>query len=106
MEVKHFIIELISYLISNSMMFFQHTVPVLNLQHSSIHILRKRSVIYKSLTSESSSCCLSFDGIILDSFKPATEDEIRSIILIHGIKCSPEDSIPAQLLRNCFDVFI
>ena len=58
------------------------------------------------LTSESSSCCRSFDGIFLDSFEPATEDEIRSIILTHGIKCSPEDPISAQLLKNCFDVFI
>ena len=47
------------------------------------------------LISESSSCCLSFNGIVLDSFEPATEDEIRSTILTHGIKCSPEDTIPA-----------
>ena len=41
-----------------------------------------------------------------DVFEPATEDEIRSIILSYGIKCSPEDLIPVQLLNKNLDVFL
>ena len=48
----------------------------------------------------------SFTGIPLEAFKPATDDEIRGLIMKHGIKCSPADPIPASLLKNVFDSFI
>ena len=47
-----------------------------------------------------------FAGTYLEVLKPATEDEIRSIIKEHGLKCSPEDPIPALLLKSCTDTFI
>ena len=46
------------------------------------------------------------NGSVLDVFEPASEDEIRSIILTYGVKCSPEDPIPVQLLNRNLDVFI
>ena len=48
----------------------------------------------------------SFTGTFLDSFEPATEEEIRLMISTHGIKCSPEDPIPATLLKPLVDTFI
>ena len=47
-----------------------------------------------------------FTGTYLEEFKPATEEEIRTIIKDHGLKCSPEDPVPAQLLKTCTDMFI
>ena len=48
----------------------------------------------------------SYTGTLLEVFEPATEDEVRSMILTHGIKCSPEDPIPAALLKDLTDTFI
>ena len=43
----------------------------------------------------------------LFSFRPATEDEIREIVADYGTKCSPEDPVPASLLKKLdLDVFI
>ena len=43
----------------------------------------------------------------LSEFEPATEDEIRGIVKEYGIKCSPEDPIPAALLKmSDMDLFI
>ena len=47
-----------------------------------------------------------FNGTYLETFKMATEDEIRSIIKVHGFKCSPEDPVPAPLLKSCIDTFV
>ena len=47
-----------------------------------------------------------FTGTVLDTFEPATEEEIRLIISKHGIKCSPEDPIPANLLKPLTDTFV
>ena len=47
-----------------------------------------------------------FNGTHLTEFRPATEDEIRSIIKEHGLKCSPEDPIPSPLMKSCVDTFI
>ena len=47
------------------------------------------------------------EGIIpLSEFEPATEDEIRQIVMSFGIKCSPADPIPASLLKENCDIFI
>ena len=47
------------------------------------------------------------DGnVILAKFEPSTEDEIRSIIMTHGINCSPLDPVPADLLKESLDTFI
>ena len=43
---------------------------------------------------------------ILNFFDPATEDELYSIITTYGIKCSPDDPIPAKLLKDNLDTFI
>ena len=48
----------------------------------------------------------SFEGTPLVEFKPATEEEIRSIILQYGIKCAPHDPIPVNLLKTTYEVFI
>ena len=42
----------------------------------------------------------------LSNFEKTTADEIRQIVLSHGIKCSPEDPVPANLLKNKLDLFI
>ena len=47
-----------------------------------------------------------YNGSFLSAFAPATEDEIRSLILTHGIKCSPDDPIPAKLLIPLVDTFV
>ena len=47
-----------------------------------------------------------FDGVALERFEPATEDEIQSIVSSHGIKCSADDPIPAKLLKQCYRIFI
>ena len=47
-----------------------------------------------------------YDGSLLSVFTPATEDEIRSLIMTHGIKCSPDDPIPAKLLKPLVDTFV
>ena len=40
-------------------------------------------------------------------FEEATEEEIREIVVEYGTKCSPEDPIPASLLKKVdMDVFI
>ena len=36
----------------------------------------------------------------LSNFVKTTADEIRQIKLSHGIKCSPEDPVPANLLKT------
>ena len=47
-----------------------------------------------------------YTGPLLCVFEPATEDEIRSLIMTHGIKCSPDDPIPAQFLKPLVDTFL
>ena len=41
----------------------------------------------------------------MSTFEPATLDEIVGIAKTYGIKCSPEDPIPASLLSSCVDTF-
>ena len=48
----------------------------------------------------------SFIGTPLTVFDPTTDDEIREIVEKHRIKCSPEDPIPASLLKKTVEVFI
>ena len=55
--------------------------------------IRKSFPPYQSVSDDKGS----FTGTVLDTFEPATEEEIRSLISTHGIKCSPEDPIPASL---------
>ena len=43
---------------------------------------------------------------LLSSFRPTTEDELRSIITEHGIKTSPEDPLPAEMLREHLDTLL
>ena len=47
-----------------------------------------------------------FQGVPLLKFEPATEDEIRAIVLQYGIKCAPDDPVPVKLLKSTYDVFI
>ena len=42
----------------------------------------------------------------LSTLERATEDEIRQIVLSFGVKCSPEDPIPAKLLKRNLEKFI
>ena len=39
-------------------------------------------------------------------FNSVTEDDIRQIVLSFGIKCSPEDPIPADVLKTNVDLFV
>ena len=43
---------------------------------------------------------------VLYQFKPATQKEIKTIVTSFKIKCSPEDPIPAHLLKGNIDTFI
>ena len=42
----------------------------------------------------------------LSVFTPTTEEELRGIISNHGIKCSPEDPLPANVLTANIDMFL
>ena len=39
-------------------------------------------------------------------FELATTDELKQIVMMYGIKCSPDDPVPAFLLKENVDVFI
>ena len=39
-------------------------------------------------------------------FEPTDAEEISNIIKTHGLKCSPEDPVPAELLSANLDIFI
>ena len=39
-------------------------------------------------------------------FTPTSEEELRTIITKHGIKCSPEDPLPANVLTSNIDMFL
>ena len=47
-----------------------------------------------------------YTGSLLERFEPATEDELRSLIKTHGIKCSPDDPVPAKLLNPLVETFV
>ena len=42
----------------------------------------------------------------LSSFAPTTEDELRKIITEHGVKCSPEDPLPPEMLSTHMDTLL
>ena len=44
--------------------------------------------------------------MVVQAFEPATEDEIHSIIATYGINCSPDDPVPASILKNNLDTFV
>ena len=39
-------------------------------------------------------------------FEPTNAEEVNEIIKSHGIKCSPEDPVPPELLASNKDTFI
>ena len=45
-----------------------------------------------------------FEGVELSVFEPATDEELTKIIKSFGIKTSPEDPIPADVLQSVIDV--
>ena len=55
---------------------------------------------------ESTSRGVEFSGETLDIFRPATLEEIQSIISNFGLKCSPEDPIPSKLLVIITDILM
>ena len=42
----------------------------------------------------------------LSTFEKATEDEVRKTVMSFGVKCSPEDPVPASVLKSDFEIFI
>ena len=42
---------------------------------------------------------------VLNDFEPSTEDEIHTIISEYGINCSPDDPVPAYLLKNNIEFY-
>ena len=55
---------------------------------------------------QTSPTLLSNENLVkMSTFEPATLDEIVEIAKAYGIKCSPEDPIPASLLSSCIDTF-
>ena len=47
-----------------------------------------------------------FNGDFLYTFDPTSAEEVRNIVSAHGIKCSPEDPVPAKLLSANIDLFV
>ena len=47
-----------------------------------------------------------FSGVPLLVFRPATLEEIQSIISKHGLKCSPDDPLPRPLLEILSDILM
>ena len=45
-----------------------------------------------------------YNGYLLDSFEPTTDDEIKELIKEFGIKTSCEDPIPAKVLQSIIDI--
>ena len=45
-----------------------------------------------------------FMGKELSTFEPTTEEELREIIKTFGIKISPKDPIPADVLKSVMDI--
>ena len=43
---------------------------------------------------------------LLSTFAPTTEDELRMIITEHGLKCSPEDPLPPEMLSTHIDTLL
>ena len=43
---------------------------------------------------------------LLSTFAPTTEDELRKIITEHGLKCSPEDPLPPEMLSTHIDTLL
>ena len=47
-----------------------------------------------------------YSGIKLCNFEPTTEEEIKTIVASFGVKSSPEDPIPAPLLKKHLELFV
>ena len=43
---------------------------------------------------------------LLSNFRPTSEEELREIITKHGIKTSPEDPMPAEMLKKQLDTLL
>ena len=43
---------------------------------------------------------------MLSNFEPTTAEELQKIVNLFGVKCSPEDPAPAQLLVTHLDVLL
>ena len=43
---------------------------------------------------------------LLSEFEETTEDEICQIVRTYGVKCSPEDPVPVDVLKGSLEVFI
>ena len=48
----------------------------------------------------------SYVGNKMSSFQCVTADEIYQLVVSFGVKCSPEDPIPANLLKKNIDLFV
>ena len=44
-----------------------------------------------------------YNGIIMSEFRPITQDEIKKLVLSKPMKTSPQDPIPAVLLKPCLN---
>ena len=66
-----------------------------------IHHIRK-NFPPSSFTNEQ----VKFSGVPLLVFRPATLEEIQSIISKHGLKCSPDDPLPRTLLEIVSDILM
>ena len=47
-----------------------------------------------------------FSGVPLLIFRPATLEEIQSIVSKHGLKCSPDDPLPTKLMEIVSDILM
>ena len=64
----------------------------------------RESIPTSSISHEQSSLA---GGIVpLNHFAPATLDELRSIISKYSIKCSPEDPLPATVMKKNLELLL
>lgn len=65
-----------------------------------------RASIKHSVPSDSHSSSCDPNISLLYEFEPATAEELKQIVTSYKVKCSPEDPIPAFLLKENIDTFI
>ena len=72
-----------------------------------MYFKEKISIIRKSFPVETHDrqTTPTFAGNPLNNFRPTDEEEVKTIIKRYGIKCSPEDPLPAKLLSAHIEQF-
>ena len=85
----------------------EHTDPLQLANEFNQYYINKIDKLRKSIpptTRQTQEEGMRFSGEELSVFEPTTEEELKEIIKSFGIKTSPEDPIPADVLNSVIDV--